>query len=104
MAWENLAEACRNRPEATYTDKLRIWAKNIITKCDRVERFKEVNRDYTPIDEREVLSVRPADKSIDEDTVNIVIEGYEEGKFWTFDEAKRAKKFLSMKEGEEDEE
>ena len=103
-AWKKLGEAVENRPEMTQTDRLRTWSKNIIAKCDRVERFTEINRNYIPIDEREVHSVRPADKSIDEETVNIVIAGYEEGKFWTFDEAKRAKKYLSMKEGEEDEE
>lgn len=61
-------------------------------------------KSYAPIDEREVLSIREADKTIDEDTVNITIAGHEYGAFWCFDEAKRARKFLSMKEGEEDEE
>ena len=103
-AWEKLGQTAQNRPDVELVERLRTWSKTIIMLCDRVDRIRGINRDYVGIAEREVLTVRHADKSIDENTINIIIDGYEEGKFWTFDEARRARKYLSMREAEEDEE
>ena len=103
-AWHNLERAMEQRRGLVAIDDIRRWAKNIVQKCDRIDTVTRTAKSYTPIDEREVLSIREADKTIDEDTVNIMIAGHEYGAFWCFDEAKRAKKHLSMQTEEEYEE
>lgn len=102
-AWKNLERAIEQRRGLYDTDMIRAWANNIVKKCDRIDKITKITRSYVAIDERTVLSVRGADPMVDENTLNVLVEGHEYGAFWTFDEAISAKKHLSMMEGEEDE-
>lgn len=81
-----------SKPDLTvegYLKMVNAWFKRVYKLNEARQQKVEWDNNYINIANREVVGVETANPTVDEDTLNIIIQGHENGKFWMFSEAKK---------------
>ncbi len=71
-----------------YTKYRNAWMKKLDRTYKRKLETEEHLKNYVELPKRQIIDQFEAINGIDEDTMVIILDGYEIGKYWSFDEAK----------------